>query len=228
MKTARVAATILLLSSGALSQARVSLAGGVNMSGAVQSNFFAVQPSSTTGFVLGGTLECPITEHLSIVVNPTYVEKGGTARLFEARDVVPRVSINLSYLDLPLMLKYSIGKDLKPYLVLGPSLGINLSSSVGLEIKGPGFGNLEVVAANSNIVRDIECSVHVGAGLSYQIDDLVEVFAEARYVASVTNAFRHSGIVLSMADVSVAAGVQDNSVYRNKGILLLCGFSLPL
>jgi hypothetical protein len=70
--------------------------------------------------------------------------------------------------------------------------------------------------------------VHVGAGLSYQIDDLVEVFAEARYVASVTNAFRRSGIVLSMADVSVVAGVQDNSVYRNKGVLLLCGFSLPL
>lgn len=221
-------AAILLLVHISPAQIRIGLAGGVNFSGADQRNFYGSQASSTTGYAIGGILDYPITKKFSLLIEPTYVEKGTYAQPGDYRDIVPRVYFDLSYLELPVLLKYSVGNDLRPYLVLGPSLGFNLSSDVGADISGPWFGQLEVMAGAGSMVRDLECSVQFGGGLSYQLDDILSVFVEARYVRAISNTLRHGGVVVSIMDEGIAAGVQSNAVYRNTGFVVMFGFTLPL
>lgn len=219
---------LLLLVQSSSAQVRLGLTAGMNFSQADQSNFYYTKASSTTGVALGALLDCPITKHVSLLVEPTYVEKGTSAQPMDFTGVVPKVTFNLSYLELPLLVKYSVGNDLRPYLMFGPSLGINLSSSVGAQISGPWFGELDVVAGNRGMVRDIECSVELGGGVSYQLDEILAVFVEARYTHALNSVLRQSGVFVSAANESVFAGVQNNAVYRNTGVVLLFGFSIPL
>ena len=219
---------ILLLVSPTPAQVQIGLTGGVNFSGADQNNFYYSRAISTTGYAFGGVLDCPVTEHLSFLIEPSYVEKGTYAQPFSYRGTVPRLSFDLSYLQLPLLLKYSVGKDLKPYLLLGPSLGFNLSSDVGAEISGPWFGQLEVMANAGSVMRDVECSVEFGGGLSYQLDDILTVFVEARYARSLSNALKQGRFIVSVANEMAAAEIENNASYRNKGFIVMVGFTLPL
>jgi hypothetical protein len=223
-----VVVAILALVQFSSAQVHIGLAAGVNFSEADQSNFYYSKSFSTTGYAIGGILDCPITKNLSLLIEPTYVEKGTYAQPFTYRDNLPRLSFDLSYLELPLLLKYSVGKDFKPYLVLGPSLGFNLSSNVGAEISGPWFGQLEVMAGAGNMVRTIECSLEFGGGMSYQLDDILTMFGEARYSLALSNTLRQGGVIVSMMDETVAAGVGNNAVYKNKGFIIMFGFTLPL
>jgi len=222
-----VVAAVLLIVEIATGQARIGLAGGVNISGAEQSNFYYSRAYSTIGYVIGGIVDWPVSQNLSLLVEPTYVEKGTYAQPFSYAGIVPKVSFDLSYLELPVLLKYSVGKDLKPYLLAGPSFGINLSSSVGAQVKGPWFGQLEVMANASSVVKNVECSLEFGGGLSYQIDELMVLFFEARYSRSVTNTMNEGTFVMSLADETIGVEV-GKADYKNKGIILLFGFTLPL
>ena len=219
---------ILLLVDLSPAQVQIGLAGGVNFSGADQSNFYYSRAFSSTGYAFGGILDCPITEHLSFLIEPTYVEKGTYAQPVSYRGNVPTLSFDLSYLQIPVLLKYSVGKDLKPYLLLGPSLGFNLSSDVGAEISGPWFGQLEVTADAGNMVRDVEYSVEFGGGVSYQLDEILTVFAEARYARAISNTLKHGRFLVSVADEVVGAEIPNNAIYKNKGFIVMVGFTLPL
>jgi hypothetical protein len=229
MKTfALFVAAILFLVTISPAQMHIGLAGGVNFSEADQNNFYSSKASSTAGYVIGGILDCPITKNLSFLIEPTYVEKGTYAEPVNFRGIVPKLSFDLSYLELPVLLKYSVGKDLKPYLVLGPSLGFNLSSNMGAEISGPWLGQLEVMANAGNMVHQVECSIEFGGGLSYQPDEMLTLFVEARYARALSNTLRRGGVVVSTMDETIAVGALNNAVYKNKGFIVLFGFSLPL
>jgi len=219
---------VLLLVSFSPAQVQIGLAGGVNFSGADQSNFYYSRAFSSTGCAFGGILDYPITNHLSFLIEPTYVEKGTYAQPINYNGSVPRLSFDLSYLQIPLLLKYSVGKDFKPYLLLGPSFGFNLSSDVGAEISGPWFGQLEVMARARDVMRDVECSIEFGGGLSYQLDDILTIFAEARYARSISNALKQGRFIVSVTNEMAATEIENNAIYRNKGFIVMVGFALPL
>jgi opacity protein-like surface antigen len=222
-----ITATFLVLSI-APGQARLGLAAGVNVSTAYQSTFTVITSTSTTSFALGGILDIPVTKRWSILIEPAYLEKGTSTEPVNVQGYSSRMSLDLSYLELPILMKYSVGKDLKPYIVFGPSLGFNLSSSVGAEISGPWFGQLEVIAGAHDMVRTVECSFEFGGGISYQLDEMLSVFVEGRYSHALTNALRQGGVTVSVLDLSVTAGGLNNANYKNRGFVFMFGFTLPL
>jgi hypothetical protein len=229
MKTVGFAATaVLLFVQLSIAQVRVGLTGGLNISQADQSSFYYSRASSTTGIVIGGVLDCPITKNLSLLVEPTYSEKGTTAQPVLYQDDVSKVNFDLSYFEVPLLLKYSVGKDIRPYLLVGTTFGFNLSSNVGAEVRGPWFGQLEIETGAGNAVRDLECSVEFGGGVSCQLDEYLALFVEARYAHAVTNALRHETALVSLPEESVGYEMQHGAVYRNKGFKLMAGFTFPL
>ena len=228
MKSLGIASAIFLCASISPAQTHIGLAAGLNFSKADQSNFYYTRASSSTGYALGGIIDCPVTKNLSFLIEPAYVEKGSSSQAFTILGNSPGLSFDLSYLEIPVLLKYSVGKDLRPYIVLGPSIGINLSSTVGAKISGPWFGELEVTADGGNIVRDIECSLEFGAGVSYQVDEILTLFVEARYTHAISNALRQTGVLLTTPDETITAGVRNNAVYKNSGVVVMFGFMLPL
>jgi hypothetical protein len=229
MKTVgHLTATALFLVQLSTAQVRVGLVGGLNFSEADQSSFYYSRASSTMGYAIGGVLDYPLTKNLSLLIEPTYSEKGTSAQPISCQDNVSKVSFDLSYLEVPLLLKYSVGKDLRPYLLLGSTLGFNLSSNLGAEIRGPWFGQLEIETSAGSFVRELECSVEFGGGLSYQLDEYLALFVEARYAHAISNTVRHGMVLVSLPDETIGGEVQNNAIYRNKGFKIMAGFTFPL
>ena len=229
MSSVRVlAVALLLIAQTAAAQLRVGLSGGVIFSEAEQSRLYNTRAGSTTTYFWGGLLDYSFTRGLSIVVEPSYVEKGTFARPFEIMGYVPKVSFKQSYLEFPVLLKYSFGGIVRPHIVLGSSLGLSLSSKVLAEVSGPGLGRLEVEADVANLVRDYEYSVEFGGGASYEIDEYISLSIEARYSYGITNVVRKGSFTASFGDESIAPELESDAVYRNKGFRIKFGLSFPL
>ena len=221
-------AALLFCAQVSLSQVRVGLTGGLNFSEADQSSFYYSKASSSTGYIIGGVLDYPVTKNLSLLIEPTYSEKGTSSQPIHYQNNISKVTFDLSYFEVPVLLKYSVGRDVRPYLLLGSTFGFNLSSNLGAEIRGPWFGQLEVETGAGNAVRDLECSVEFGGGVSFQLDEYLALFIEARYAHALSNTIRHGMIIVSVADESTSGEGPGNAYYRNKGLKLMAGFTFPL
>jgi opacity protein-like surface antigen len=229
MKTIGVfAAAVLLISHMSPAQIRVGLMGGLLVSGAEQDRFYNAKAASSTKYALGGMVEYAFTKNLSLLAEPTYVEKGTSAQPLSLEGMVATIHFDLSYLELPLLIKYSAGHDLRPHIVIGPAVGINLSSRLRGEFGIPELGQLEVETSAEDIVNNVEYSLEVGGGLSYQIDESVILFLEARYSYGLSNVTRNGKFTASVLDESAEVPLNIDPVYRNRAYRILFGFSFPL
>ena len=79
-----------------------------------------------TGFMIGGFAAIPLSPSLSIQPEAYYVQKGA-----KFDDAGTDVKIKFDYLDIPVLLKYTVaGESATPYFLFGPSLGFNMSAKV--------------------------------------------------------------------------------------------------
>jgi opacity protein-like surface antigen len=222
------AIAMLLLAPAATAQLRVGLSGGLVLSEADQSRLFNTKASSTTKFIWGGLLDFSVTRGLSVVVEPSYVEKGTFARPIDIQGYVPKLSFDQSYLEFPVLLKYSFGSGIRPYIVIGSTVGVNLSSKLRAEIQGPRMARLEIEGDVANLVRDFEYSLEFGGGASYEIDEYISLLVEARYSYGLSNIVRRGSFSASFGTASIESELENDALYRNKGFRIKFGFSFPL
>ena len=223
-----LAIAMLLLAHTATSQLRVGLSGGLVFSEADQSRFYNTRASSTTTFFWGGLLDCSVTRGLSVVIEPSYVEKGTFARPVEIQGIVPKISFEQTCLELPVLLKYSFGGTVSPHIVLGSTVGFNLSSKLRAEVSTSALSRLEFEADAARLVRDVEYSLEFGGGASYEIDEYIALSIEARYSYGISNILRKGSFTSSFGDESFAPELENDAVYRNKGFRIRFGLSFPL
>lgn len=223
-----LAIAMFLFTSTAASQLRVGLSGGLVFSDADQSRLTNTRPSSTTKYFWGGLLDCSVTPGLSIVFEPSYVEKGTFVRPIEVQGYVPKVSFEQTYLELPVLLKYSFGRGIRPYIIIGSAVAANLTSTVRAEVSGPRLSRLEIEADAANLVRDVEYSLEFGGGASYEIDEYISLSIEARYSYGLSNVVRNGSFTTSFGDESFAPELENDAFYRNKGFRIKFGLSFPL
>jgi hypothetical protein len=223
-----LAIAMLLFAHTAAAQLHVGLSGGLVFSEADQSRLYNTRASSTTTFFWGGLLDYSVTRGFSIVFEPSYVEKGTFARPIAIQGYVPKVSFDQTYLELPVLLKYSFGGTIRPHIVLGSTVGVNLSSKVRAEVSGPGLGRLEVESDVAGLVRDFEYSLEFGGGASYELDEYISLSIEARYSYGISNVVRKGSFTASFGDESFAPELENDAVYRNKGFRIRFGLSFPL
>ena len=221
-------AAILLMSQSSTAQVRVGILGGLHVSGAEQTRFYNARASSSTKYAFGCVVEYAFARNLSLLAEPTYLEKGTSAQPISLEGTVPKIYFELSYIEFPLLLKYSIGHDLRPHVVIGPIVVINLSSRLRGELRSPGLGQLEIETNARDIVNNFEYSLEVGGGLSYELDEIVTLFLEARYSYGLNNVARNGKFTTSFLDEIVGGQLQNDPVYRNKGFKILFGFTFPL
>ena len=223
-----LAIALVLFASGATAQMRVGLSGGLVISEADQSSLFNTKASSTTKFFWGGILECPVSRGLSVVIEPSYVEKGTFAQPIEIQGYVPKLSFDQSYFELPVLLKYSFGGAIRPHIVIGSTVGVNLSSKIRGEVHGPAMARVEIEADAANLVRDFEYLLEFGGGANYEIDEYISLFVEARYSYGISNIVRKGSMHASFGGESFTPELESNALYRNKGFRIKLGFTFPL
>lgn len=229
MKTMGVfVAAALVMSQTSEAQIRVGLMGGPVFSGAEQTRFYNARAASSTKYAFGAMVEYAFTKNLSLLAEPAYAEKGTYAQPMSMEGMVTRIYFDLSYFELPLLLKYSAGHDLRPHIFIGPAIGINLTSKLRGELRSADLGRLEIETSADDIVNKLEYSLEVGGGMSYQIDEIVTLFLEARYSYGLSNITRNGEFTASVLDRGTEAQLNTDPVYRSRGFRILFGFSFPL
>lgn len=186
-------------------QARMGLLAGVNF--ASLSGDDAAETQTRTGPVLGAALLMPLGGSLGLEINGLYSVRGAKA----SEDGIA-VGLKLSYLEVPVLLRYTIsGSDqVRPYLSGGVSMGLQTSC--------------KVEANDSFIDVDMNCSLFKEeTGVEFtKFDALLVVGGGLDFAVGTNTLTLGARYNYGLTDI-----VSEGSA-SNRGITLMAGFSIPL
>lgn len=141
--------------------------------------------SSRTGFTAGVMVEIPLAKNFSLQPELLYSQQGGKTSFFdsEVTNSNYKGTLELNYLNIPLMLKYYVVKGLS--VQAGPQIGILLKANNKYEDNFLGYENHE-----SFNLKDYSTGIDtsVNFGLGYQFKD--KFYTDLRYNISYSNVFK--------------------------------------
>ncbi|WP_428229982.1 porin family protein [Flavobacterium sp.] len=141
--------------------------------------------SNKTGFTAGIMVEVPLAKKFSIQPELLYSQQG-TKTSFSDQDVTNsnyKSTIDLNYLNIPVMLKYFVVKGLS--VQAGPQIGILLKANNKYQDNFLGYENQETFNLK-DYSAGIDTSVNLGLG--YQFKD--KFYTDVRYNISYSNVFK--------------------------------------
>lgn len=163
---------------------KLGVKAGLNISSL---NFYEseLSSSSKTGFTAGLMVEIPVAKNFSLQPELLYSQQGTKTSFFD-QDVTNsnfKGTIELNYLNIPLMLKYYVIKGLS--LQAGPQIGLLLKANSKYQDNFLGYENQE----SFNLKKyssGIDTSINFGLG--YQFKD--KFYTDFRYNISYSNVFK--------------------------------------
>lgn len=214
---------LLIITSSLNAQVSVGLMGGINFSNANTRDFYFTDANSETKLSLGAALEYRINNNISFLFEPLYTEHGTNSEPNSFQNTIPKIYLSITYLELPVLFKYSVGELVQPYLFAGPSISVRLNSAIDAKV------NYFTIGMDSkNILKPIEYSFHLGAGINYSIDDFVKTFIETKYVWGLNDIIKKGTVEIKTLGIRETIEIPDETKYFNKGFRVMMGFALPL
>jgi Outer membrane protein beta-barrel domain len=177
----------------------------------------APEQTSFTGFTAGVMAEIPMINGLSFRPELNYIQKGFTvSQSFDVdligidMEVGAKARTRINYVELPLLLKYSIGSDMaRVYAIAGPSIAYAANAELNPVATFIVDFNLPSIPINldNNIYNRWEISGVLGAGGEVKAGS-GKVFADARYNIGLTNMLNNPVVDLRIKNqgFSVSAG----------------------
>lgn len=144
-----------------------------------------LKSSNKPGFTAGAMAEIPLTKKFSVQPELLFSQQG-TKTSFSDPDVTNSVykgTIELNYLNIPVMLKYYLVEGLS--LQAGPQIGILLKAKNKYQDNFLGYENHESLDLKK-YSSGIDTSVNLGLG--YQFKD--KFYTDLRYTISYSNIFK--------------------------------------
>jgi Outer membrane protein beta-barrel domain len=155
--------------------------GGINLGNA------AIEGHSNstvrTGLAMGLRTEFGVTSPYSLLIEPTYVQKGALFNYAVPPFADIKARGELDYIEIPVLIKAKFGaQQVHAFIFAGPSLGINVASKGSIGSFSDTFKNQ---AAN------MVFSGEVGGGGAFQIQRYVYLTADSRYSFAFTDALEN-------------------------------------
>ncbi|MFQ5865980.1 MAG: porin family protein [bacterium] len=216
-----IALLVLLVGLPASAQHRVGIVGGLNFA---EFNVAHKAPSTDystkTVFGVGGVVDLRLSENFSLRLAPMYVQKG--ARVKDIDDGI-EFPFKSSFLELPVFLKAELGRTVRPYIMVGPTVGYLLNSNVEGDLSGVTFkGDLK------DVTESIDFGFGFGAGVSYALGT-ASIFLEGRYSLGLSN--MQKGGTFKLVAGPVAEEItwdKEEDKYKNRGFQIMAGVTFPL
>ncbi|MCC6866999.1 MAG: PorT family protein [Ignavibacteria bacterium] len=176
-----IAAALLFSASNSMSQVSFAFGPefGINLSNV------SVNPTATTdsrtGFIIGGIADINIGKVMGVTSGLRYVMKGYTTSQGNTT-----FKVKLNYIEIPALLKARFPlTEVKPYLLGGPVLGINLAANQESN-NGQQSSNTDV----SNSIESIDFSLLFGGGLDFKIATKTSLFVQFGYQLGLSNVLK--------------------------------------
>ena len=200
---------------------KIGVLGGINLAD-IKSNSNQGKETNIAP-VFGLTAEIPVIHSLSLKVEPVYLKKG--AKLIEGEDPMeePEAHLKSSYLELPVLLKYSFLERISPYLIAGMTVAYQLDTK--LDVKFPG---LETTIEMKDVTENFEFGLSFGGGLEVPINS-INLFFDCRYTIGLTNMQKTGTVMADIGGVQIPVDYdKEENGYKNRGIQVLLGLTIPL
>lgn len=171
----------------------------------------------------GAVLDIRLSDHLSVRLEPMYLQKG--EKIEEGIDPFnqPEARITSSSIEIPLLIKYTFGTKIQPYLIGGPTLAYNLKSNIDFDITGLKFtGDLK------RVTETFDFGVTGGFGLQVPLLSCI-CFFEGRYAYGLMNQRKSGTVTVSSNGFQLNLDSdKEEDKCMNRGLLLMVGISIPL
>jgi hypothetical protein len=174
---------------------------------------------SRTLFGVGGFVGISVNEFLSVQLEPMYIAKGGTY----AERTIPEMKIESSQLDLALITKLGIGREIRPFIAVGPYMSFLFDASMKVNLVGREWEGDMMQA-----LKRTEYGIVFGAGVGIQVWK-GSVFIEGRYALGLTNVNKGGSFDLKYSGVVADRITTDpKDEIKTRSILVMIGYQLPL
>lgn len=205
------------------SNLNIGIIGGLNFNAAVVEILEeGADVSGNTVIGIGGVIDWRLNQTFSLRLEPMYLQKGiGKTEL----DINPGIYwySSSSYLEIPILIKAEFGNNVRPYFILGPSIGLLLNTEVTAEIN-----NITFKGDSKNATENYDVSLSFGGGIDYPISRF-SIFVEARYLYGLSNNIK--GGVFELSTKNVAEELEwskDTDKLLNRGLQIMAGITFPL
>lgn len=213
-KGAAVLCLILFFAGSLQAQFRLGIAGGINMA-----NLNADRETArlwTWGS--GLSLEYYVSDKIAIRAEPMFLNKGGT---IEGKSNNPRIEVELTYLDVPILFKYDLNKPEDAYIIAGPSIGYINTSELGIEL------NNRIFKAD---IKDISEKLDIGAVIGVGINIpfyLGTMFLETKYQIGFTNIPKNGSFTAEWNDIEIDGEMDEKeSSFKTNGLQFMLGYMI--
>ena len=168
-------ALLLAATTGRAAEVRLGAQGGLSRATLSIANLdTGLETERRSGYDAGLRLEIGFGRRVAFVLAPSLVERGGSVQE-PAQD--ERIRLETRYFEVPVLLKLSGGRSVRPYLLAGASFAWRNEARLSLEVQG------EEVASEdpSSYTRGSDILLQAGGGLDLFAGERVRVFAEGLY-----------------------------------------------
>jgi hypothetical protein len=171
---------------------------------------------------IGAVIDIGFGEHLDLRLEPMYLQKGGELEPGANPSSDPGGRLSSSFLELPVLLKISVGERVAPYLLVGPTIGLRLGADLEADVAG-----LTLSADMKGVTEPIDLGVAFGAGVSFPVGP-ASGFLECRYSIGLSNRIK-GGRVTAEGPIPVVLEFEKvENEYKNKGLQILAGVTFRL
>jgi hypothetical protein len=157
-----------------------------NLSGpAVSSSGYSID--NNYGFTMGGGYDCELSSNFAVRPELNFVQKGFSVPVDNVR-----ASLNMYYLEMPLLLKGSTDMgSIRPNLVAGPAVGVNVGNSVTAR-SSDGNASVKVDSVDTGL-KKLDYGFQMGGGVEIPTDSQNAITADIRYDLGLANINGDSG-----------------------------------
>lgn len=137
-----------------------------------------VSTSSRTGMIFGGVADVGFTPQIGLVTGIRFVMKG-----YSVQQGNVSTTVKANYLEFPAFLKVKFPlTEIKPYLIGGPTLGINLSATAE-SISGTQSQTNDLSATTESI----DFGLFFGTGLDFSVTPKMDLYFQGGYALGLSN-----------------------------------------
>jgi hypothetical protein len=211
---------LMFLAVTASAQVDVGIIGGLNFSDIKGEGTSEREISGHTVFGVGVLFDLGLMNHLSLCMEPMVIEKSAIGEEIDVNN--PAIDLKLLFVELPIFIKYSFGKIVKPYFIAGPTLGYLLSSEMSTEMGGITFN-----ADTKSITEKLDVGIGFGGGVSFPVG-LFSIFLEGRYTLGLRNINKGGDVVVKAGPIVIPAHIEETDRMKTRGLQVMAGIALSL
>ncbi len=177
--------------------------------------------SSGTNFGIGAVVGYKFNRNVALHAEPMYLRKGGIQKATSAN---PDITITISTIEIPVLVKAGFGEKIRPYFLAGPSVGFVLDAQAETEFGGVVAGqDVQTYTADlGGILEKVDVSFSVGAGLSYTMKNY-QLFLNGRYTFGLTDLYKGGNIEWQSGNESFSVEGNPAAELKTGGIQIMIG-----